>query len=50
MNQRCSPSGGTKTSSLRYTGIEINLGLTYYGLYDTVVAREEAPPYGTTGR
>ena len=24
-------------------------GLTHYGLYDTVVAREEAPPYETAG-
>jgi hypothetical protein len=27
-------------SSLRYTGIESHEGLTHYGLYDTVVARE----------
>ena len=26
--------------SLRYTGIESHDGLTHYGLYDTVVARE----------
>jgi hypothetical protein len=27
-------------ASLRYTGIESHKGLTHYGLYDTVVARE----------
>jgi hypothetical protein len=27
-------------ASLRYTGIESHEGLTHYGLYDTVVARE----------
>ncbi len=27
-------------ASLRYTGIESHVGLTHYGLYDTVVARE----------
>ncbi|BFU92116.1 MAG: type III restriction endonuclease [Nitrospira sp.] len=32
-------------ASLRYTGIESHPGLTHYGLYDTVVAREESPPY-----
>jgi hypothetical protein len=30
-------------ASLRYTGIESHDGLTNYGLYDTVVAREEVP-------
>ncbi len=30
-------------ASLRYTGIESHEGLRHYGLYDTVVAREEAP-------
>ena len=29
-------------ASLRYTGIESHPGLTHYGLYDTVVAREDA--------
>lgn len=28
-------------ASLRYTGIESHAGLTHYGLYDTVVARED---------
>ncbi len=27
-------------ASLRYTGIESHVGLTHYGLYDTVVAKE----------
>ena len=27
-------------ASLRYTGIESHVGLTHYGLYDTVVSRE----------
>ena len=27
-------------ASLRYTGIESHEGLTHYGLYDTVVAKE----------
>ena len=27
-------------ASLRYTGIESHKGLTHYGLYDTVVAKE----------
>ena len=27
-------------ASLRYAGIETHEGLTHYGLYDTVVARE----------
>ena len=31
-------------ASLRYTGIESHPGLTHYGLYDTVVAREASPP------
>lgn len=31
-------------ASLRYAGIESHPGLTHYGLYDTVVAREEALP------
>jgi hypothetical protein len=30
-------------ASLRYTGIESHEGLTHYGLYDTVVAREVEP-------
>jgi len=36
-------------ASLRYTGIESHPGLAHYGLYDTVVAREDSPQYGTAG-
>ncbi|OKH19641.1 restriction endonuclease [Hydrococcus rivularis NIES-593] len=36
-------------ASLRYAGIESHPGLTHYGLYDTVVAREEALPQQATG-
>jgi hypothetical protein len=36
-------------ASLRYAGIDSHPGLTHYGLYDTVVAREEAPPNETAG-
>lgn len=50
MNQAVFAFRRYEDASLRYTGIESHPGLTYYGLYDTVVAREEAPPYGTTGR
>lgn len=32
-------------ASLRYTGIESHKGLTHYGLYDTVVAKEESPAW-----
>ncbi len=32
-------------ASLRYTGIESHKGLTQYGLYDTVVAKEEEEVY-----
>jgi hypothetical protein len=30
----------SEDASLRYTGLESHKGLTHYGLYDTVVARE----------
>jgi hypothetical protein len=36
-------------ASLRYTGIDSHPGLTHYGLYDTVVAREESLPHATAG-
>jgi hypothetical protein len=36
-------------ASLRYAGIESHPGLKHYGLYDTVVAREDAPSYKTAG-
>ena len=32
-------------ASLRYTGIERHPGLSHYGLYDAVIAREGSPPY-----
>ena len=32
-------------ASLRNTGIESHEGLTHFGLYDTVVARESTAPY-----
>jgi hypothetical protein len=45
MNQAVFAFRRYEDASLRYTGIESHLGLTHYGLYDTVVAREDAPPY-----
>jgi hypothetical protein len=40
MNQAVFAFRRYEDASLRYTGIESNEGLTHYGLYDTVVARE----------
>ena len=40
MNQAVFASRRYEDASLRYTGIESHEGLTHYGLYDTVVARE----------
>jgi hypothetical protein len=40
MNQAVFAFRRYEDASLRYTGIESHQGLTYYGLYDTVVARE----------
>jgi hypothetical protein len=40
MNQAVFAFRRYEDASLRYTGIESHLGLTRYGLYDTVVARE----------
>lgn len=40
MNQAVFAFRRYEDSSLRYTGIESHEGLTHYGLYDTVVARE----------
>ena len=40
MNQAVFAFRRYEDSSLRYTGIDSHPGLTYYGLYDTVVARE----------
>ncbi|MDI6746348.1 MAG: restriction endonuclease [Rhodocyclaceae bacterium] len=41
MNQAVFAFRRYEDASLRYTGIESHSGLTHYGLYDTVVAREE---------
>lgn len=49
MNQAVFAFRRYEDASLRYTGIESHEGLTHYGLYDTVVAREEADaPWGTS--
>jgi len=46
MNQAVFAFRRYEDASLRYTGIESHVGLTYYGLYDTVVAKEADPaPY-----
>lgn len=46
MNQAVFAFRRYEDASLRYTGIESHVGLTHYGLYDTVVAREADPtPY-----
>ena len=42
MNQAVFAFRRYEDASLRYTGIESHTGLTHYGLYDTVVAKEEA--------
>jgi hypothetical protein len=49
MNQAVFAFRRYEDASLRYTGIESHEGLIHYGLYNTVVAREEAPPYETSG-
>jgi len=41
MNQAVFAFRRYEDASLRYTGIESHEGLTHYGLYDTVVAKEE---------
>ena len=41
MNQAVFAFRRYEDASLRYTGIQSHEGLTYYGLYDTVVAREQ---------
>ena len=47
MNQAVFAFRRYEDASLRYTGIESHEGLTHYGLYDTVVAKEADPvPYG----
>ncbi len=40
MNQAVFAFRRYEDASLRYTGIESHDGLTHYGLYDTVVAKE----------
>ena len=49
MNQAVFAFRRYEDASLRYTGIDSHPGLTHYGLYDTVVAREDAPPYQPAG-
>jgi hypothetical protein len=49
MNQAVFAFRRYEDASLRYTGIESHPGPAHYGLYDTVVARKEAPPYETAG-
>ena len=49
MNQAVFALRRYEDASLRYTGIESHPDLTHYGLYDTVVAREDAAPYETAG-
>jgi hypothetical protein len=49
MNQAVFAFRRYEDASLRYTGIDSHPGLTHYGLYDTVVAREDAPPYEAAG-
>jgi len=44
MNQAVFAFRRYEDASLRYTGIESHSGLTHYGLYDTVVTRENALP------
>jgi hypothetical protein len=40
MNQAVFAFRRYEDASLRYTGIESHKGLSHYGLYDTVVARD----------
>lgn len=49
MNQAVFAFRRYEDSSLCYTGIDSHQGLSHYGLYDTVVAREEASPYESAG-
>jgi hypothetical protein len=48
MNQAVFAFRRYEDASLRYTGIDSHPGLTHYGLYDTVVAREAGVSYETT--
>ncbi len=45
MNQAVFAFRRYEDASLRYTGIESHSGLAHYGLYDTVVAKEEPSQY-----
>ena len=45
MNQAVFAFRRYEDASLSYTGIDSHPGLTHYGLYDTVVAKEEPAPY-----
>jgi hypothetical protein len=49
MNQSVFAFRRYEDSSLNYTGIEAHPGLTHYGLYDTVVARDHAEEEGGAG-
>ena len=46
MNQAVFAFRRYEDASLSYTGIDSHPGLTHYGLYDTVVAKEEPAHYG----
>ncbi|MHB8440181.1 MAG: restriction endonuclease [Acidimicrobiales bacterium] len=46
MNQAVFAFRRYEDASLSYTGIDSHLGLTHYGLYDTVVAKEAPAPHG----
>ena len=46
MNQAVFAFRRYEDASLSYTGIDSHPGLTHYGLYDTVIAKEEPAPYG----
>lgn len=47
MNQAVFAFRRYEDASLRYTGIDSHPGLTHFGLYDTVVAKEDAGSYET---
>jgi hypothetical protein len=49
MNQAVFAFRRYEDASLRYTGIDSHEGLTHYGLYNTVVAREGTLLYETSG-
>jgi hypothetical protein len=49
MNQAVFAFRRYEDASLSYTGIDSHPGLTHYGLYDTVVAREEPATTAESG-